>query len=168
MVPAQGPNVPLAVPVLLVAMTTPSLSPADLQDYAEHLLSPTLTADGTLLAVDFGIMGRIDRRARMWLAEILYGLITGNYARVAEIHFEAQYVPDYHSVEEFATALRAVVFLLLFPTAIFLTAIYTEPLLLLTMAASAWLKRWGVPAVVTAVVATSAPQPASAMHASPR
>src|SRR3546814_18651970 len=30
------------------------------------------------------------------------------YRRVAEIHFEAQYVPDYHSVEEFATALRAV------------------------------------------------------------
>ena len=53
-------------------------------------------------------MGRIDRRARSWLAEILYGLTTGNYRRVAEIHFEAQYVPSYHSVEEFATALRAV------------------------------------------------------------
>ncbi len=65
-------------------------------------------ADGRVAAVDFGIMGRIDRRARMWLAEILYGLITGNYARVAEIHFEAQYVPLHHDVAEFATALRAV------------------------------------------------------------
>jgi ubiquinone biosynthesis protein len=65
-------------------------------------------ADGTIAAVDFGIMGRIDRRARMWLAEILYGLTTGNYKRVAEIHFEAQYVPSYHNVDEFATALRAV------------------------------------------------------------
>ncbi len=65
-------------------------------------------ADGTLVAIDFGIMGRIDRRARQWLAEILYGLITGNYRRVAEIHFEAQYVPSHHSVDEFATALRAV------------------------------------------------------------
>jgi ubiquinone biosynthesis protein len=64
-------------------------------------------ADGRIAAIDFGIMGRIDRRARMWLAEILYGLITGNYRRVAEIHFEAQYVPPHHSVEEFATALRA-------------------------------------------------------------
>ena len=64
--------------------------------------------DGTIAAIDFGIMGRIDRRARVWLAEILYGLTTGNYRRVAEIHFEAQYVPSYHSVEEFATALRAV------------------------------------------------------------
>ncbi len=65
-------------------------------------------SDGTITAIDFGIMGRIDRRARQWLAEILYGLTTGNYRRVAEIHFEAQYVPSYHSVDEFATALRAV------------------------------------------------------------
>ena len=64
--------------------------------------------DGTITAIDFGIMGRIDRQARMWLAEILYGLTTGNYKRVAEIHFEAQYVPSYHNVDEFATALRAV------------------------------------------------------------
>jgi ubiquinone biosynthesis protein len=64
--------------------------------------------DGRLAAIDFGIMGRIDRQARVWLAEILYGLITGNYRRVAEIHFEAQYVPPHHNMEEFATALRAV------------------------------------------------------------
>ena len=64
-------------------------------------------ADGRIAAIDFGIMGRIDRRARVWLAEILYGLITGNYRRVAEIHFEAQYVPAHHNVQEFATALRA-------------------------------------------------------------
>ena len=64
--------------------------------------------DGTIAAIDFGIMGRIDRRARQWLAEILYGLTTGNYRRVAEIHFEAQYVPAHHTVDEFATALRAV------------------------------------------------------------
>jgi ubiquinone biosynthesis protein len=63
--------------------------------------------DGRIAAIDFGIMGRVDRRARMWLAEILYGLITGDYRRVAEIHFEAQYVPPHHNVEEFATALRA-------------------------------------------------------------
>lgn len=63
--------------------------------------------DGRLAVIDFGIMGRIDRQARVWLAEILYGLIVGNYRRVAEIHFEAQYVPAHHNVEEFATALRA-------------------------------------------------------------
>ena len=63
--------------------------------------------DGRLAAIDFGIMGRIDRQARIWLAEILYGLITANYRRVAEIHFEAQYVPPHHNIDEFATALRA-------------------------------------------------------------
>ena len=67
-----------------------------------------LDRQGRLVAVDFGIMGRLDRLARRYLAEILYGLITRNYSRVAEIHFEAGYVPPYHSVEEFATALRAV------------------------------------------------------------
>jgi ubiquinone biosynthesis protein len=65
-------------------------------------------ADGTIAAIDFGIMGRIDRRARAWLAEIIHGLITGNYARVAEIHFEAGYVPPHHNIAEFTTALRAV------------------------------------------------------------
>ncbi|MET0375949.1 MAG: 2-polyprenylphenol 6-hydroxylase [Rhizorhabdus sp.] len=64
--------------------------------------------DGRIAAIDFGIMGRIDRRARVWLAEILHGLITGNYKRVAEIHFEAGYVPPHHTVGEFTTALRAV------------------------------------------------------------
>lgn len=64
--------------------------------------------DGRIGVVDFGIMGRLDRRARMYLAEILYGLITGDYRRVAEIHFEAGYVPPHHDVGEFATALRAV------------------------------------------------------------
>lgn len=63
--------------------------------------------DGRIAVIDFGIMGRVDRQARVWLAEILYGLITGNYRRVSEIHFEAQYVPPHHSVDEFATALRA-------------------------------------------------------------
>jgi ubiquinone biosynthesis protein len=65
-------------------------------------------ADGRIGAIDFGIMGRVNRQARLWLAEILHGLITGNYARVAEIHFEAKYVPSHHNVDEFTTALRSV------------------------------------------------------------
>lgn len=64
--------------------------------------------DGRLVAIDFGIMGRVNRQARLWLAEILHGLITGNYDRVAAIHFEAGYVPPHHNQAEFATALRAV------------------------------------------------------------
>jgi ubiquinone biosynthesis protein len=61
-----------------------------------------------IAAIDFGIMGRINRIGRVYLAEIIYGLFTGNYRRVAEIHFEAGYVPAHHNLEEFATALRAV------------------------------------------------------------
>jgi ubiquinone biosynthesis protein len=64
--------------------------------------------DGKIVVIDFGIMGRIHRQARMWLAEILYGLITGNYRRVAEIHFDAGYVPAHHNIDEFTTALRSV------------------------------------------------------------
>ncbi len=65
-------------------------------------------ADGRIAAIDFGIMGRVNRQARLWLAEILHGLITGNYRRVAEIHFDAQYVPGHHNMDDFTTALRAV------------------------------------------------------------
>ncbi len=63
---------------------------------------------GRLAVVDFGIMGRLDYVGRKYLAEILYGLLTRNYRRVAEIHFEAGYVPAHHNVGEFETALRAV------------------------------------------------------------
>jgi ubiquinone biosynthesis protein len=63
---------------------------------------------GKLAVVDFGIMGRLDELGRRYLAEILYGLLTRNYYRVAEIHFEAGYVPPHHNVADFATALRAV------------------------------------------------------------
>ncbi|WP_458759059.1 2-polyprenylphenol 6-hydroxylase [Afipia sp. TerB] len=61
-----------------------------------------------LVAVDFGIMGRLGMKERQFLAEILLGFITRNYRRVAEVHFEAGYVPAHHSVENFAQAIRAI------------------------------------------------------------
>jgi len=63
---------------------------------------------GRLVAVDFGIMGRLGAKERRFLAEILLGFITRDYRRVAEVHFEAGYVPSHHSVENFAQALRAI------------------------------------------------------------
>ncbi|MDP2801042.1 MAG: 2-polyprenylphenol 6-hydroxylase [Phreatobacter sp.] len=63
---------------------------------------------GNLVAVDFGIMGRIGPKERRFLAEILLGFITKQYRRVAEVHFEAGYVPSHHSVDEFAQAIRAI------------------------------------------------------------
>ncbi|PSC03881.1 2-polyprenylphenol 6-hydroxylase [Alsobacter soli] len=63
---------------------------------------------GRLCAVDFGIMGRLGLKERRFLAEILLGFITRNYRRVAEVHFEAGYVPPRHSVDDFAQAIRAI------------------------------------------------------------
>ncbi|MGZ9409017.1 MAG: 2-polyprenylphenol 6-hydroxylase [Methylocystis sp.] len=63
---------------------------------------------GRLVAIDFGIMGRLGLKERRFLAEILYGFIIRDYKRVAEVHFEAGYVPASHSIEEFSQALRAI------------------------------------------------------------
>lgn len=64
--------------------------------------------EGCLVAVDFGIMGRLKPRERRFLAEILHGFITRDYTRVSEVHFEAGYIPRTQSVEMFAQALRAI------------------------------------------------------------
>jgi ubiquinone biosynthesis protein len=64
--------------------------------------------DGTLVALDLGIMGRLSEKDKMFLAEILYGFIVRDYKRVAQVHFDAGYVPPHQSVENFAQALRAI------------------------------------------------------------
>ena len=63
---------------------------------------------GNIIPVDFGIMGRLDKNNRKYLAEILYGFIQRDYMKVAEVHFEAGLVPQNASKEEFAQALRSV------------------------------------------------------------
>ena len=63
---------------------------------------------GVIVAVDFGIMGRQTPAQRRFLAEILFGFIRRNYRRVAEVHFEAGYVPAHHDIDSFAQALRAI------------------------------------------------------------
>jgi ubiquinone biosynthesis protein len=65
-------------------------------------------AQGTLVAVDFGIVGRLGAMERRFLAEILHGLITRDYLRTAQVHFDAGYVPAHHKVEVFAQAMRAI------------------------------------------------------------
>ncbi len=63
---------------------------------------------GNIVPVDFGIMGRLDKNNRKFLAEILYGFIQRDYVKVAEVHFQAGLVPQNASKEEFAQALRSV------------------------------------------------------------
>ncbi|AOZ70772.1 2-polyprenylphenol 6-hydroxylase [Rhodobacter xanthinilyticus] len=67
-----------------------------------------VAANGDIIAYDFGIMGQIDEYTRRVYAEILMGFIRRDYHRVAEVHFEAGYVPADRDVNEFALALRAV------------------------------------------------------------
>ena len=63
---------------------------------------------GNIVPVDFGIMGRLDKNNRKFLAEILYGFIRRDYVKVAEVHFQAGLVPQNTSKDEFAQALRSV------------------------------------------------------------
>jgi ubiquinone biosynthesis protein len=63
---------------------------------------------GDIVAVDFGIMGRINRKERRFLADVVYGFITRNYKEMAKRHFEAGYVPPHQSVDDFALALRSI------------------------------------------------------------
>jgi len=63
---------------------------------------------GTITAVDFGIMGRLDRATRYYLADMLIGFLAGDYRRVAIVHFEAGYVPRTQSIEIFTQACRAI------------------------------------------------------------
>jgi len=67
-----------------------------------------IDAEGNLNAVDCGIMGRLGPKERRFLAEILFGFITADWRRAAEVHFEAGYVPSHHSIEDFAQAIRAI------------------------------------------------------------
>ena len=67
-----------------------------------------VAANGDIIALDFGIMGHIDDYTRRVYAEILFGFIRRDFRRVAEVHFEAGYVPADQDIDEFARALRAV------------------------------------------------------------
>ena len=64
--------------------------------------------DGALAVVDFGIMGRLDRQTRYYLADMLIGFLTGDYRRVAEVHFDAGYVPRTNSIDAFTQACRSI------------------------------------------------------------
>lgn len=64
--------------------------------------------DGRLAPVDFGIMGRIDHANQLWLAQILYGFLKGDYDLVARIHRESGWIPPHVNLDQFAQAVRAV------------------------------------------------------------
>jgi ubiquinone biosynthesis protein len=74
----------------------------------QHPGNMFVDASGNIGAVDFGIMGRLDRKTRYYLADMLLAFIERDYRRVAEVHFAAGYVPAYQSLEMFAQACRSI------------------------------------------------------------
>jgi ubiquinone biosynthesis protein len=74
----------------------------------QHPGNMFVDAQGNIVAVDFGIMGRLDRKTRTFLAEMLLALLARDYRRLAEIHFEAGFLPAEQSRDVFAQALRSV------------------------------------------------------------
>jgi ubiquinone biosynthesis protein len=115
-------GVPLADPERLAALgfDPRELARALIQSFLRHALRDGffhadmhqgnffVDDNGRIVAVDFGIMGRLGRKERRFLAEILFGFIRRDYLRVAQVHFEAGYVPHVHRVEDFAQAIRAI------------------------------------------------------------
>ena len=67
-----------------------------------------IDGQGRLVAVDFGIMGRLDAGMRRFMAGTLAGFLQRDYRKVAELHYEFAFVPTHHSIETFAQALRAI------------------------------------------------------------
>ena len=74
----------------------------------QHPGNMFVDASGNIGAVDFGIMGRLDRKTRYYLADMLLAFIERDYRRVAEVHFAAGYVPAYQSLDRFAQACRSI------------------------------------------------------------
>ncbi len=64
--------------------------------------------DGTIVPVDFGIMGRLDLESRKHLAEILVGFLSRDYRRVADVFVRAGFVPPDEDRDAFAQAARAI------------------------------------------------------------
>ncbi|MCY4396512.1 MAG: 2-polyprenylphenol 6-hydroxylase [Rhodospirillaceae bacterium] len=74
----------------------------------QHPGNAFVDADGRIVAVDFGIMGRLDRETRYYLADMLMGFLSRDYKAVADVHFRAGYIPPHQSRAAFALALRAI------------------------------------------------------------
>ncbi|MFN3615896.1 MAG: 2-polyprenylphenol 6-hydroxylase, partial [Rubrimonas sp.] len=113
---------PMGDPERLAAMglSLPALAEKIIRVFLDHALRDgffhadmhqgnlKVRADGAILALDFGIMGRIDPLTRRTYAEILYGFLNRDYRRIAEVHFEAGYVPADQDMDRFAQSLRAI------------------------------------------------------------
>ena len=74
----------------------------------QHPGNMTVGYDGAIQVVDFGIMGRLGKRTRYFLADMLLAFLQRDYAKVAEVYVDAGYLPPVKSVEDFTLALRSI------------------------------------------------------------
>jgi ubiquinone biosynthesis protein len=74
----------------------------------QHPGNMFVDAEGNIGAVDFGIMGRLDRKNRYYLADMLLAFLERDYPRIAKVHFDAGFVPAHHSPDDFAQACRSI------------------------------------------------------------
>ncbi len=64
--------------------------------------------NGHIVPIDFGIMGRLDKISKRFLAEILFGFVQRDYRKVAEVHLAAGLVPREVPIDDLAQALRSI------------------------------------------------------------
>jgi len=67
-----------------------------------------LMKNGDIAVVDFGIMGKIDKKTRIAVAEVLIGFLNRDYRRVAEIHVDAGFVSNDVNIEDLALSCRKI------------------------------------------------------------
>lgn len=67
-----------------------------------------LMKNGDVAVVDFGIMGMIDKKTRIAVAEILIGFLNKDYKKVAQIHIEAGLVPKDVNVDSLSLSCRKI------------------------------------------------------------
>lgn len=62
--------------------------------------------DGTIIYLDFGIMGRLDANLRKYLASLLFHLVKQDYYSMAQVHREMGLITKEVDIHEFEDALR--------------------------------------------------------------
>ncbi|MCL5051522.1 MAG: ubiquinone biosynthesis regulatory protein kinase UbiB [Firmicutes bacterium] len=71
-------------------------------------VDPDSGASPRYLAVDFGIVGTLNREDKRYLAANFIAFFNRDYRKVAELHIDSGWVPDSVNVEEFESAIRTV------------------------------------------------------------
>ncbi len=64
--------------------------------------------DGVIIYLDFGIVGRLDRGLRKYLASILYYIVRKDYRGMAQVHRDMGLISDRVSLEEFEDTLAEI------------------------------------------------------------